>query len=89
MQVLCKSTSGTPELCCSVCGQGFGVYWERHSKAERAIAVREIAKTLRGHHARRSSPDAHPLHGFIVSDSDGPDAFSGAAILGHAPTWAL
>jgi hypothetical protein len=89
MQVLCKSTSGTPELCCSVCGQGFAVYWERQSKAERAIALKQITKSLRGHHGRRSTADAHPLHGFIVTDSDGPNEFSGAAVLGHAPTWAL
>jgi hypothetical protein len=89
MQVLCKSTSATPELCCSVCGQGFAVYWERQSKAERATALKQITRTLRSHHGRRSTADAHPLHGFIVADCDGPDAFSGAAVLGHAPTWAL
>lgn len=89
MQVLCKSTSGAPELCCSVCGQGFAVYWERQSKAERAMALKEIGKALRRHHGSGSSADAHPLHGFIVTDSDGPNSFSGAAIVGHAPTWAL
>ena len=89
MQVLCKSTSQTPEICCSVCGQGFLLHWERQSKGERAAALQEIVKTLRSHHLKGSSPEAHPRRGFIVPDREGPDAFSGAAILGHAPTWAL
>jgi hypothetical protein len=89
MQVFCTSTSDNPELRCSVCGQGFALIWERQSKAERAAALMGIVRTLRSHHARGSSPNAHPQHGFIVADSDGPKEFSGAAILGHAPTWAL
>lgn len=89
MQVLCKSTNEGGEVCCSVCGQPFALFWERQSKAERAQALVEIAKTLRSHHAHRSDREAHPQRGFVVPDSEGPIASSGAAILGHAPSWAL
>jgi hypothetical protein len=89
MQVLCKSTSATPEMCCSVCGQGFVLFWERQTKSERAHTMREIAKALRGHHHDVSGREAHPRRGFIVPDANGPAEFSGAATLGNAPSWAL
>jgi hypothetical protein len=89
MQVLCKSTSDFPDLCCTVCGQGFVLFLERQPKAERANALREVAKTLRAHHHSLSGPDAHPDRGFLIPSWDGPLAFSGAAILGNAPSWAL
>jgi hypothetical protein len=89
MQVLCKSTVDSPDLCCPVCGHGFALLWERQSRAERSIALRQIAAALRGHHDKLSSPDAHPQRGFIVPDRNGPTTFSGAATLGHAPSWAL
>lgn len=89
MQVLCKTTSNAADVCCSVCGQGFALYWERHTKMERAQALGEIAKTLRGHHHDKSGPEAHPQRGFLVPDGKGPVAFSGASSLGHAPSWAL
>ncbi|HWG20888.1 MAG TPA: hypothetical protein VG225_10185 [Terracidiphilus sp.] len=89
MQVLCKSTSDSPEICCSVCGRGFALVWERHNKAERVQALREIARTLRSHHRQIAGPEAHPQRGFLVSACNGPAANSGAAILGDAPTWAL
>ena len=90
MQVLCKSSNqGTAGICCSVCGQGFALYWERQSKTERSIALQEIARTLRSHHTRDAGPAAHPDRGFLVPEWTGPVAFSGAAILGNAPSWAL
>lgn len=89
MQLLCKSIADSPEVCCPVCGQGFALFCERQSRAERAVALREIARALRSHHSRLSGPDAHPPRGFVVSGSSGPITFSGAAILGNAPSWAL
>ena len=89
MQVLCKSTADSPELCCPVCGQGFTLIWERHSRTERTIALREIARTLRSHHRQVFGPRAHPQRGFSVPDWDGQTTFSGAAISGNAPSWAL
>lgn len=89
MQVLCKSSKGAVETSCSVCGQGFVLYWERQTRMEKATALREVAKTLRGHHLEDEGPSAHPERGFLVPEWNGPIAFSGAAILGNAPTWAL
>lgn len=89
MQVLCKSSNEEVETCCSVCGQGFVLFWERQTRMERAQALKEVAKALRRHHDKLAGPEAHPQHGFVVPEWDGPVAFSGAAILGNAPSWAL
>ena len=89
MQVLCQSSNQQVETSCSVCGQGFALYWERQSKSERANALREIDKTLRSHHYNQAGREAHPNQSFLVPEWKGPIAFSGAAILGNAPTWAL
>ena len=89
MQVLCKSSNGNAETHCSVCGQGFIFFWERQSRAERAEALQEIHKALRKQHVDQAGPEAHPESAFLVPQWNGPIAFSGAAILGNAPTWAL
>jgi hypothetical protein len=49
MQVLLKSTDSAAETRCSVCGQGFAMFWERQTKTERVEALREIEATLRHH----------------------------------------
>jgi hypothetical protein len=89
MQVLCKSSTENADTSCSVCGQGFVLFWERETKAEKAQALREIDKTLRNHHREQAGPEAHPVRGFLVPEWKGQIAFSGAAILGNAPSWAL
>ena len=89
MQVLCKSSNETADTCCSVCGQGFALYWERQTRSERAQALREIDKELRKHHYNQAGPEAHPTRVVLVPEWKGHVAFSGAAILGNAPSWAL
>ncbi len=89
MQVLCKSTSGFAETHCSICGQGFVMFWERQSRAERLEAMREIQKTLRHQHRNQKGVEAHPNGGFLVPEWKGSNSGSGAAILGQAPSWAL
>lgn len=89
MQVLCKISEEQVETHCSVCGQGFALYWERPSKAERSQALREIEKVLRNHHYNLAGPEAHPRRGFLVPEWKGSVDASGAAILGNAPSWAL
>jgi hypothetical protein len=89
MQVMCKSSKDQVEATCSVCGQGFVLFWERQSRAEKTIALKEIGKILRGHHSRQDGPEAHPRRSFLVPEWDGPVGYSGAAILGNAPSWAL
>ena len=73
MQVLCKSTNDDADTNCSVCGQGFAVYWERQTKPERAQVMREIEKTLRGHHYNQAGPEAHPTRGFLVPEAERSD----------------
>ena len=89
MQVLLKSAETSVETRCSVCGQGFVMFWERQTRMERTEALREIESTLRHHHHAGAGPQVHPVKGFLVPAWDGPIAFSGAAILGNAPVWAL
>lgn len=89
MQVLCKVTSSAADVSCSVCGQGFALYWERQNRTERANVLQEIGRTLRGHHGNKSGPEAHPQRGFLVPDGNGPMHFSGASVTGNAPSWAL
>jgi hypothetical protein len=89
MQVLCKRTAQSPDVCCPVCGQGFALVSERQSKAERAEAQREAVRVLRRHHGQLSSLEAHPERGFLVPHGSGSEGFSGGAILGNAPRWAL
>ena len=89
MQVLCKSTNDSAEVCCSVCGQGFVMFWDRQSSAERVAALAEIQSVLVNHHRSTITPLAHPNNGFLVPAWDGPVAYSAAALLGHAPAWAI
>ena len=89
MQVLCKSSNETAETRCSVCGQGFELYWERQTPAEQAEALKEVEAALRDHHDNSPDRSAHPEDGFLVPAWDGPLAYSGAAILGNAPKAAV
>jgi hypothetical protein len=89
MQVLCKTTESNAETRCGICGQGFVMFWERQSQAERANAMAEIQNAFRHHHRRHTGTSAHPTGGFLIPEWNGAVAASGAAILGHAPTWAL
>lgn len=89
MQILCKSSEASAETFCSVCGQGFVLYWERQTRMQPDEALVEVQNALRTHHRRHDGSEVHPAHGFLVPDWDGPIAFSGAALLGNAPSWAL
>jgi hypothetical protein len=89
MQVLLKSSNESIDTRCSVCGQGFALYWEREPQNQKNEALREVDAVLRNHHAEADGEDAHPERGFLVPEWNGPVAFSGAALLGNAPSWAL
>jgi hypothetical protein len=89
MQVLCKTSNVSIETRCSVCGQGFALYWERQTANEKAESLMEVEAVLRHHHRRETGVAAHPDHGFLVPAWDGPIAFSGAAMLGNAPSSAF
>jgi hypothetical protein len=89
MQVLCKSTNGNAEMHCSVCGQGFVMFWERQSRNERVECIREIQTILRRQHRSQKGPEAHPNGSFLVPESHGSVVTLGIASHGQAPSWAL
>ena len=92
MQVLCKKSEATEannQICCSVCGQAFNLFWERNSLAEQKAQMPELHAALRAQHHDSTSSDVHPRTGFNLPSWSGVPRFSGAALLGGAPAWAL
>jgi phage terminase large subunit GpA-like protein len=65
------------------------MFWERQSRAERIEAMKEIQNRLRRHHRNQRGMKAHPNGSFLVPEWNGSDTGTGAAIPGHAPSWAL
>src|SRR3954471_15826787 len=59
MQVLLKRSEEKKDIQCSVCHQGFRVFWERSSPAERETMRAIVLGELRQHHATDSSSAAH------------------------------
>jgi hypothetical protein len=88
MQVLCKASKTAGDVQCSVCGQGFLVYWTRTSASERAKMQAVIVRALQAQHAEASGSEAHPEAGFNLPEWNGEPRFSAAALLGNAPEWA-
>ena len=72
-EVVCKLSNAGSDVRCSVCGQGFLVYWARFSRAEQVESRRVIQEALRGHHAavaEGADPHAvHPRERFTVVDA--------------------
>jgi hypothetical protein len=89
MQVLCKLSNTVSDVRCTVCGQGFLVYWSRTSLAEQEVTRREVVDALALQHGNSTSPDVHPRSGFNVPAWGGLPHFSGAALLGGAENWSL
>jgi hypothetical protein len=89
MQVLCKASMTASDVRCSVCGQGFIVYWERNSLEEQAAARAMVQKQLADHHRESGAHDVHPVAGFNVPQWSGLPKFSAAALLGGAPEWSV
>ena len=87
MQVLCKATNGNAETFCSICGQGFVMFWDRQSRTERAAALREIQEALRHHHRSASGPEVHPTAAFPVPDWNGTAVHKDEDVSGSAPSW--
>jgi hypothetical protein len=86
MQVLLRKSEDRQDIKCSICGQGFRLYWERTSLAEQA-AMRDILQDeLVQHHSDDKSRAAHPSTPFNLPSWPGPPQFSGAALLGGLST---
>jgi hypothetical protein len=86
MQVLLRKSDSQHDVQCTVCNQGFRVYWERTSTDERNSMRAVILDELRGHHSPENGNDkansAHPANPFNLPGWSGLPQFSGAALLG-------
>ncbi|WP_263366854.1 hypothetical protein [Edaphobacter bradus] len=82
MQVLLKKADSTHDIQCSICNQGFRLYWERTSPAERATMRAIVGAELRHQHTTDQTASAHPDAPFNMPDWAGPPQYSGAALLG-------
>ena len=89
MQVLCKASNTASDIRCSICGQGFLVYFTRTSAQERDQRRSEVQKALREHHLTSNHLSAHPAQAFNLPAWSGAPEFSAAALLGGAPEWAV
>jgi hypothetical protein len=72
-EVVCKLSNEASDVRCSVCGQGFLVYWAKFSRAEQEQSRRAIQDVLRGHHAGEAAGAdphaAHPRESFTVVET--------------------
>jgi hypothetical protein len=85
MQVLLRRSEFRQDIRCSVCGQGFRLYWEQESPAERATMRSIVVGELGDHHSREQGGDmtaaAHPLDLFRLPSWTGSPRFSRKALL--------
>ena len=82
MQVLLRKSDLRHDIQCGVCHQGFRVYWERTSQAERATMRAIVAAELRHQHHGDNTAAAHPETPFNLPEWSGLPQFSAAALLG-------
>lgn len=62
-EVVCKLSNEGSDVRCSVCGQGFLVYWAKFSRAEQEQSRRVIQEALRAHHEGATEDvEAHAVH---------------------------
>jgi hypothetical protein len=85
MQVLLRRSEFRQDIHCSVCGQGFRLYWESNSPAERATMRSLVLAELRDHHSKEQgdnkTPAAHPFDLFRLPTWTGSPQFSREAML--------
>jgi hypothetical protein len=83
MQVLLKRSQSKKDIECSVCKQGFRIYWERTGAAERETMRAIVQGELVRHHDNvGNGAAAHPEEPFNLPAWSGEHQFSGAALLG-------
>jgi hypothetical protein len=85
MQVLLRRSEFRQDIRCSVCGQGFRLYWELNSPSERATMRAIILGELRDHHSKEQGGDAtsaaHPFDLFRLPGWSGSPKFSRKTLL--------
>ncbi len=82
MQVLVRKTEGSSDVACSICGQGFRLYWERPSEEEQKVMTANVREALHRQHTDGIERSAHPAVPFNVPSWPGMPQFSAAALLG-------
>ena len=82
MQVLLRKSEIKQDIQCTVCSQGFRIYWERTSPAERATMRAIVEAELRRQHLEDRSAAAHPDAPFNLPQWSGAPQFSAAALIG-------
>lgn len=82
MQVLCERSNTGSDVRCTICGQGFLVYWERTSPTERALTRQKVIMTLREHHEEEmSGHHAHPSDRFLIPSWTSDARLAASAML--------
>jgi hypothetical protein len=85
MQVLLRRSEFRQDIHCSICGQGFRLYWELSSPPERATMRSIVLGELRDHHSREQGGDktvsAHPFDLFRLPGWTGSPKFSRKTLL--------
>jgi hypothetical protein len=85
MQVLLKRSEFRQDIRCSICGQGFRLFWELSSPSERATMRSIVLGELQDHHSREQGGDktsaAHPLDLFRLPEWTGSPKFARTTLL--------
>jgi hypothetical protein len=85
MQVLLRRSEFRQDIQCSVCGQGFRLYWELSNPSERATVRSLVLGELRDHHSVEQGGNktsaAHPFDLFRMPSWAGAPQSSRAAML--------
>lgn len=85
MQVLLRRSEFRQDVHCGVCGQGFRLYWESNSPAERSTMRSIVLAELRDHHSTEQGGDktasAHPFDLFRLPGWTGSPKFARSAML--------
>lgn len=85
MQVLLRRSEFRQDIQCSVCGQGFRLYWELNTPAERATMRAIVLGELHNHHSKEHGGDgtasAHPFDLFRLPDWTGSPKFTRTSML--------
>jgi hypothetical protein len=82
MQVLLRKSDTRQNVKCAICGQGFRVYWEPPSPAERTTVRAIIAGGLKLQHETDRTRAAHPSRAFNLSSWGRSTEFAGTSLIG-------
>jgi hypothetical protein len=87
MRIVCDHEEFHPDTRCSVCGEGFVLYFEGESSHDKSMAIQETMMVLSHHHDEHEGNNVHPRGIFILEERKGKIP---AAILPRTdlmPSW--